>query len=78
MRVYRSSGLGCLFLTLLVVFILTLVLRLAGFVAFRLLSSPLLLIIVVVFFLLRRKKYYGEPEKKSEIEYEFIDEEDPE
>ncbi|NLY72126.1 MAG: hypothetical protein GX079_00350, partial [Tissierellia bacterium] len=71
MKVYRSSGLGCLFLALLVLFVLSLVLRLAGFVVFRLLSSPLLLLLVLIFFLMRRKSSQEMPEKKSEIEYEF-------
>lgn len=80
MRTYRSSGLGCFFLLLLVLLVVVFILRLFGALALGIISNPVLfLLILVVLFLSRSNfgKRQEEEKKDSTMEYEFIDDEDP-
>lgn len=79
MKIYRFSGLGCFVFGLLALFILTFVLRLLGLVVFSVFSSPLVFLLVLLGLYLLLKRSPEKPDDgKVEIEYEFIDEEDPE
>lgn len=81
MKRYNISGFGCLFFTIILVFIFSLILRLAGFVIAGLLGNPYLLLFIILIYYFGRHRIFKEetPKKSSEIEYEFIDEEkDPE
>ena len=80
MRTYRSSGLGCFFLLLLVVLIAVFVLRLFGTLALGIISNPILLLLILVLLFLSRSNFgkrQEEEKKDSGMEYEFIDDEDP-
>lgn len=83
MKVYRSSGMGCFLILLLLFFLLSFFFRLTGFLVFKLLSNPLLLLLIVgLYFLINSnsgpKSGSGKSRSQQEVEYEFIDEKDPE
>ncbi len=73
---------GCLFLSIVGIALLSFIFKFTGYILLSIFSNPLIFILIVLLVYIRRKAgsgaSRGSRKKQEEIEYEFIDEEDPE